>query len=63
MGTLFQKTLYFKKYFPFGLFVACLFTNNWNKTREMIANMFFFFNYYYCDSLYFKSIIQFFPMV
>ncbi len=58
MGSLFQKTLYFKKYF---LFVACLFTKNWNKTREMIANMFFF--YYYCDSLYFKSIIKFFPMV
>ncbi len=28
MGSLFQKTLYFKKYFPFGLFVACLFTKN-----------------------------------
>ncbi len=61
MGTLFQKALYFKKYFSIGIFVAiclCLLKTE-IKQEKMTAKIIFF----YCDSLYIKCIIQLFPMV
>ncbi len=68
MGTLFPKALYFKNTFCGCLFI---FTENWNKTGEMTAKIFFFYSYYYdyintvililYISLYIKCIIQLFP--
>ncbi len=67
MGTLFQKALYFKKYFSIGFSIFFLwpfmFTENWNKTGKITAKIFLFFLFFYCDSLYIKCIIQLFPMV
>ncbi len=40
MGTLFPKALYFKNTFCGCLF---MFTENWNKTGEMTAKIFFLF--------------------